>query len=268
MRKGIAFRPFEVIAADTLTAPDESRGICEVRLITFALHNPAEPLGFGQPGTNVKISPSGCTSRTYSICSDPEMTGQFQIAVKVYPQGRVSGHLAGLSPGDHARVSRTLTRPVPHFVEGWSIGLIAYGIGITEVLHTARHVLTHGAKAVTLVWGNRYREQLVFDEEIQELLSDFPTFSIRHCISKMTHCSSKDDNAVELASPATHVRWTPGRIGATAIEQEFAEWPEAKSSFLVVGSREMMLAGWGLLSAHGFDRNLTGKANLCDAVCL
>ena len=67
-----------------------------------------------------------------------------------------------------------------------SIGLIAFGIGITEMLHTTRQAFTEGATRVTLLWANRYAEQVCFTKELEALISDFPdgAFRVRHCLSR------------------------------------------------------------------------------------
>jgi len=265
MRGGISFRPFRVVDNQVLVSAEPLRDIEEVRLITIALVDPDEILGFGQPSTNVKISPTGgAKGHTYSICSDPSMRGAFQIGFKVYPGGRVSGHLAGLRAGQQVFASRTLTKPMINLPDCSSVGLIAFGIGITEMLHTARRAFTEGASRVTLLWANRYAEQVCFTKELKALIHDFPdgAFRVRHCLSR--GLGIRTDHSARLDGEA----WTLGRVNNTVIKEEFGTWPIDESFFMVVGSKSMMTEGWSMLHHEGFTQPLTGRPNPLQACWL
>lgn len=76
-------------------------------------------------------------AKAFSVCR--EEPGSFDICAKIYPHGFASGHLDRMQPGDKIdcyvhrkgkRVSRE-RRPGSH------VALVAYGVGITEILPLA-----------------------------------------------------------------------------------------------------------------------------------
>lgn len=92
-----------------------------------------ETLGFGQPCTAVKVRAPGSwiRSRPYSVCSSPSRAGSFQLLVKLYPGGRVSGHLNTLEVGQSAWFAKTRTKSMADGVR--RAGLIA------SVLRSNKH---------------------------------------------------------------------------------------------------------------------------------
>merc|ERR1739844_465959 len=96
-----------------------------------------------------------------------ERPDEFDITFKVYPGGRASGFLDRLQLGetvDVFRKGRKVRSPGPF------VGIVAYGVGITEALPIARaELLKSDAKRVVLLWSARTYGDMFWHEELQEL---------------------------------------------------------------------------------------------------
>lgn len=114
--------------------------------------------------------------RSYSICSSP-LEGEWQVAIKKVPQGRFSSLAV-----DELRVGEELDvmPPAGHFhtplhpEQAKQYLFFAAGSGITPVFSIIKTVLgTEPGSQVTLVYGNRGRNSIIFKEGIEGLKNRF-----------------------------------------------------------------------------------------------
>jgi ring-1,2-phenylacetyl-CoA epoxidase subunit PaaE len=136
----------------------------------------------------------GEARRSYSICAP--VGAPPRIGVREVGGGAVSGWLVHeLKAGDTVEVqapSGTFT-PDPD-VPGQHV-LIAAGSGITPMLSIAASVLAaHGASTVTLLYGNRRSDTVMFADEIADLKDAYPTRM------RIIHVLSREPQEVELHS--------------------------------------------------------------------
>src|SRR3954470_10680326 len=114
--------------------------------------------------------------RSYSISSTPARLrddGELRVGVKRVVGGAFSTYaLSGLAPGDEVDV----LPPLGHFTTAFEPGrakhyaAIAAGSGITPVLSLATTALeTEPESRVTLVYGNRAANSVMFAEELADL---------------------------------------------------------------------------------------------------
>ncbi len=108
--------------------------------------------------------------RSYSICSAPS-DPHLRVGVKKVADGRFSRFVNEvLSVGDTIRVMPPEGRFTSLAGERHDYLLIASGSGITPMLSIARTVLGHEPEStVTLVYGNRSTDTIMFREELQDL---------------------------------------------------------------------------------------------------
>jgi NAD(P)H-flavin reductase len=134
-------------------------------------------------GDVVKMVIPSYKPKSYSISELQE--NEFDVTLKVYPNGRASGYLDQLrvggkfhSFGKHCSRSHN---------QGSYVGIIAYGVGITEGLPVARAELEKGcAKKVVLLWASRTMADTFWNEQIEELKKTvYPeTFQIVYILSR------------------------------------------------------------------------------------
>ncbi|MDN2566585.1 phenylacetate-CoA oxygenase/reductase subunit PaaK [Aquibium sp. A9E412] len=126
--------------------------------------------------------------RSYSICSAPGEP-HLKVGVKKVADGRFSTFVnERLTVGDTIRVMPPEGRFTSLRGERHDYLLIAAGSGITPMLSIAKTVLGHEPDStVTLVYGNRSTDTIMFREELQDLKdSHMGRFSLVHLLSRET----------------------------------------------------------------------------------
>lgn len=124
--------------------------------------------------------------RSYSICSAPGEK-HLRVGVKKVADGRFSTFVnEGLAIGDTIRVMPPEGRFTSLKGERHDYLLIAAGSGITPMLSIAKTVLRHEPDStITLVYGNRTSETIMFGEEIQDLKDRYlGRVSLIHLLSR------------------------------------------------------------------------------------
>jgi ring-1,2-phenylacetyl-CoA epoxidase subunit PaaE len=177
------FHPLTVARVDPLT--DDSAAV------TFDVPPElAERFAFA-PGQSLTVR-RGAERRSYSICA---VRGRApRIGVREVAGGAVSGWLVRqVRPGDVVEVQAPSGSFTPDLdVPGQHV-LIAAGSGITPVLSIAGSLLAAQAgSAVTLLYGNRRSDSVMFADEIADLKDAYPD---RICL---VHVLSREPREVEL----------------------------------------------------------------------
>ena len=143
------------------------------------------------PGQSLTVR-HGAERRSYSICA---AAGQPpRIGVREVPGGAVSGWLVHkVRAGDVVEVQAPSGTFVPDLAVPGRHVLIAAGSGITPVLSIAASVLAaHRESAVTLLYGNRRNDSVMFADELADLKDRYPD---RLCL---VHVLSREPQEVEL----------------------------------------------------------------------
>ena len=155
------------------------------------------------PGQSVTIR-RGDERRSYSICATAGHPPR--IGVREVAGGAVSGWLVHeVRAGDVIDVQAPSGSFTPDLDTPAHHVLIAAGSGITPVLSIAGSVLAAQDKStVTLIYGNRRSDSVMFADEIADLKDAYPE---RICL---VHVLSREAQEVELFSG----RSTPGKLRA------------------------------------------------------
>jgi 3-ketosteroid 9alpha-monooxygenase subunit B len=119
--------------------------------------------------------------RCYSLCSAPEVDGDWRVAVKRVAGGRVSSWFnESVREGDRLEVMR----PAGRFCLGEreaDLVLFGGGSGITPVISLLKTALARTARRVRLVYANRDRDSIIFHAELEELARRYPgRLELRH----------------------------------------------------------------------------------------
>jgi ring-1,2-phenylacetyl-CoA epoxidase subunit PaaE len=131
--------------------------------------------------------------RTYSICAPAGERPR--IGVRAVPGGLVSGWLVhDLEPGDEVEVAPPSGTFTPDLDAGGRHVLIAAGSGITPVLSIAASLLRRPDVQVSVLYGNRRAETVMFAEELADLKDAHPTRL------ELVHLLSREAREVELLS--------------------------------------------------------------------
>jgi len=200
-----------------------------VYTLTFAIPKNATFTGRAKPHSEVKIDLGDVVKvvipnykpKSYSMSALREE--EFDITLKVYPNGRASGFLDRLKVGEEVNtfgISAKRTRNPGSFV-----GIVAYGVGITEGLPISKAELEKGdAEQVVLLWASRTSEDTFWKEDIASLTEKYPEkFKIVYILSR------------EDREGCLH-----GRVNPTVLQQVFQPTHKEEARFLSVGTKEMM----------------------------
>jgi ring-1,2-phenylacetyl-CoA epoxidase subunit PaaE len=151
------------------------------------------PAGFEfRPGQSLTIR-RGEARRSYSICAPAG--ARPRIGVREVAGGAVSSWLVhDVRPGDEVEALPPSGRFVPDLATPGHHVLIAAGSGITPVLSIAASVLSHPQSRVTLLYGNRRTDSVMFADELADLKDRYPDRVT------LIHVLSREARDVELFS--------------------------------------------------------------------
>jgi ring-1,2-phenylacetyl-CoA epoxidase subunit PaaE len=122
--------------------------------------------------------------RSYSVCAP---VGQApRVGVRLVSGGLFSNWLVNeVRPGDEVEVGAPTGRFVPDLDTAARHVMVAAGSGITPVLSMASSLLRRTDSRVTLLYGNRRSDTVMFADEIADLKDAFGTrFELVHVLSR------------------------------------------------------------------------------------
>lgn len=155
--------------------------------VTFAVPDELQPDFAFRPGQSVtlrKVVARTEERRSYSICAP---AGQRpRIGVREVAGGALSTWLVrDLRPGDEVEVQTPSGSFAAAPQSGGRHVLIAAGSGITPILSIAASVLQQPDSHVTLFYGNRHVNSVMFAEELADLKDSFRArFELIHVLSR------------------------------------------------------------------------------------
>jgi ring-1,2-phenylacetyl-CoA epoxidase subunit PaaE len=140
--------------------------------VTFAVPDELREQYVFRPGQYLTLrqeTADGEERRSYSICAPAG--AEPRVGVRRVDGGLFSEWLVDrLEPGDEVEVGPPAGSFTPELAAGTHHGLIAAGSGITPVLSIAASLLAaHPDTRVTLLYGNRRTDTVMFTEEIADL---------------------------------------------------------------------------------------------------
>lgn len=173
--RSAVFHPLRVQAVERLTD--------DAAAITFAVPPELATTFAFAPGQSLTLR-RGAERRSYSICSAHGAAPR--VGVREVAGGAVSGWLVhDLKPGDTVEVQPPSGTFTPELdVPGHHV-LIAAGSGITPMLSIASSLLADGKSTVTLLYGNRRSDTVMFADEVADLKDAHPDrMHVVHVLSR------------------------------------------------------------------------------------
>lgn len=172
-------------------------------------------------GDVVKMVIPGYKPKSYSVSALRRT--EFDVTFKVYPNGRASGYLDRLQIGDTINSFGMSAGRVRN--SGDFVGIVTYGVGITEGLPVAVAELERcDATRVTLLWASRTWQDTFWHDEISTLQRRYgKRLQVVHILSRQQR-----DGCLH------------GRINANVLDKVFQPANRNEARFLSVGTKEMM----------------------------
>lgn len=216
------------------------RPISAILRLTFAY--PSElSLPLSPSAQHVKVvRPGSQKAKSYTPTSDSKI-GEFDLVVKVYRGGGTSEWLSTLPIGTPVSFIGPLPPPSKKriYSPGPSVIILALGIGITKGYTAARGELRGRADCnVTLVYCMRFKEESLFEEEIQ----------------KLTDQHAGRFRCIRITSGERVAGWGHGRVTSDTVKKLVADTAKDDVRFLVVGTKAMINSVWEMLATMGFSQ--------------
>lgn len=126
--------------------------------------------------------------RAYSLCTSPYTDNVPAIAVKRVEGGRVSNYINdAFEVGQEIDVMTPMGNFTTELNEFYSRNFVLYagGSGITPMMSILKSILEiEPSTTVTLIYGNRNKESVIFNSELDELEGHFADrFKLVHCLA-------------------------------------------------------------------------------------
>ncbi|WP_019852606.1 1,2-phenylacetyl-CoA epoxidase subunit PaaE [Actinopolyspora mortivallis] len=171
----------------TLRVAEVRRLCADAVAVTFDVPESLAELYDFLPGQSVTLrrrEADGEHRRNYSICAprgEPP-----RIGVRLVPGGRFSEWLTGgVEVGDEIEVSPPTGRFTPDLTTSGRHVLVAAGSGVTPMLSIAGSLLAETDSTVTLIYGNRRSDTVMFADELADLKDRYPSrFELVHVLSR------------------------------------------------------------------------------------
>jgi ring-1,2-phenylacetyl-CoA epoxidase subunit PaaE len=180
------FHPLRVAAVERLCA--------DAVAVTFDVPADLADRYAFRPGQSLTVRRPGDDAderRTYSICAPAG--ARPRIGVREVPGGLVSTWLVhDLRPGDQVEVAPPSGTFTPDLERPGHHVLIAAGSGITPVLSIAASLLRNPETQVSVLYGNRRADTVMFAEELSDLKDSHPSRL------ELVHLLSREAREVEL----------------------------------------------------------------------
>jgi ring-1,2-phenylacetyl-CoA epoxidase subunit PaaE len=208
--------------------------------ITFAVPDELRDVFAFRPGQSLTVRHAG-ERRSYSICAPAGAAPR--IGVREVPGGAVSGWLVrGVRPGDVVEVQAPAGSFTPDLGGGGRHVLIAAGSGVTPMLSIAASLLAASPEAaVTLVYGNRRTDTVMFADELADLKDAYPARL------HLVHVLSREPQEVELFNGRLDAERLRVLLPATVDMAGVDHW-------WLCGPFGMVNAAMDVLAASGVDR--------------
>jgi ring-1,2-phenylacetyl-CoA epoxidase subunit PaaE len=167
---------------------DRVERLCDdAAAITFAVPDDVAADFAFRPGQSLTVRrhvDGSEVRRSYSICAPAGAAPR--VGVREVPGGAVSRWLVhDVRPGDVVEVLPPTGSFTPDLDRAGHHVLVAAGSGITPLLSIASSLLRDAGAEVTLVYGNRRADTVMFADDVADLKDAYPTrFTLVHVLSR------------------------------------------------------------------------------------
>ncbi len=136
------------------------------------------PIRF-QAGQYINLElPGGIGSRAFSIASPPSEAGEVELNIRIVPGGQGTGYVhETMRAGERVRITGPYGRFFVKKSADVPVVFMAGGSGLSSPRSMILDLLADGfGKAITLVYGQRHREELYYHDEFLALAAAHPNF--------------------------------------------------------------------------------------------
>ena len=173
--------PSTMLFSKQLKVTDVQQVNHDTKRITFELPGGKNEVSGVTPGAAIltQHTPQGAwfpVFRPYTPVHNLDEPGVLELLVKKYPNGRASGHLHSLTPGQELTVRGPLPGQWTVPKDTRDILLVAGGAGITPIYSLARGILSNpeDKTRIQLLWGVNGTRDIILKDELESLERQYP----------------------------------------------------------------------------------------------
>ncbi|GMM28285.1 cytochrome-b5 reductase [Martiniozyma asiatica (nom. inval.)] len=160
----------------------------DTKLLSFALPESNNVLGLTTASCILTkfVTPKGSNViRPYTPISDNDERGQFEMLVKKYEGGKMSGHIHNLQPGDVLAFKGPILKWKWQANQYKHVGLIAGGTGIAPMYQVIRESLkdSNDNTKFTLLYGSKTPADILLKDELDTFAKAYPEkFEVKYFV--------------------------------------------------------------------------------------
>lgn len=233
----------------------------DTKVFTFATPNADKPLNL--PTCACLLAQGGRDAdgnsfvRPYTPISTNDKPGEFDLMVKIYPEGNLSQHMDGMKSGDQMDFKHIVFNVKKQYPFGVKhIGMLVGGTGITPMIQALHAILGNeqDETKVSVLYGSQKSDEILAEEILKEwekkysdrlsvtyVLSNEPEkekSKRKRFLNKLNRGLSKI-TALKIKAPAKTWTGERGFITKELIEKYFDFGPEDDANVFVCGPPPM-----------------------------
>jgi len=181
----VALTKIETVSSDT-------------KLFTFATPDTTKPLNL--PTCGCMLAQGGADEdgnafiRPYTPISTNAMVGEFELMVKIYPDGNLSQHMNSMKIGDEMNFKHIIFNVKKQYPFGVkNVAMLVGGTGITPMVQALHAMLGNSDDntKVTMLYGSQSSDQILCEEILEDWKKAYPDqLSVTHVMSNEPEGSS------------------------------------------------------------------------------
>ena len=163
----------------------------DTKVFTFATPDTSKPLNL--PTCACLLARGGKDSdgnpfvRPYTPVSTNDVAGEFELMVKIYPDGNLSQHMNSMKVGDTLEFKHIVFNVKKQYPFGVkNVSMLVGGTGITPMIQALHAILGNkdDTTKVSMLYGSQKADQILAEEVLSDWQKEYPDrLSVTHVLS-------------------------------------------------------------------------------------
>lgn len=163
----------------------------DTKVFTFATPDTSKPLNL--PTCACLLARGGKDSdgnpfvRPYTPVSTNDVAGEFELMVKIYPDGNLSQHMSSMKVGDTLEFKHIVFNVKKQYPFGVkNVSMLVGGTGITPMIQALHAILGNkdDKTKVSMLYGSQKSDQILAEEVLSDWQKEYPDrLSVTHVLS-------------------------------------------------------------------------------------
>lgn len=131
------------------------------------------------------VPSAGRQHSPYCIFTPPAAGRDFEMLIRVFPEGPLAHYLASTGPGTPLHFRGPSGQSMVPKEHGWDLVLLATGVGVSPYHSLLLHLLRGGdRRRIRMYWGLRLAEDICLTHDLEALAAAYPNFTYAISLSE------------------------------------------------------------------------------------